>query len=143
MMQSPNLPKARTRRARCKRVLVIVTNQLETLDLVREVIPPPLSDFGQGPLDLAVVRFEGLEVYVPCSCVVFLRNETPKRKPKLPTAVKGDLRFISENMRLSGFSGKITPELVKHALKLHRRVPALACGKAHTARVLGNVLRIN
>lgn len=44
-----------------------------------------------------------------------------RRTRKLPPEVESVLRFISQNMRLSGFSGKITPELEKHALKLYRQ----------------------
>ncbi|MGH7970549.1 MAG: hypothetical protein ACREIC_17625, partial [Limisphaerales bacterium] len=59
-----------------------------------------------------------------------------KRKRKLPAEVEADLRFVSENMRLSGFSGKITPELVEYALRQHRRHPALVRGEAYVRRVL-------
>jgi hypothetical protein len=54
-----------------------------------------------------------------------------KRKAKLPPEVESVLKFISENQRLSGFSGKITPELEGHVLelwkqgKLKRRKPIL------------------
>ena len=82
MIQSRKFPKCRTRRGRCKRVLAIFNNRLETLDLVREVsiIQPPHPDFDQDPLELAVVRFKGVLIYLPCSCLVFLQNETRKAK---------------------------------------------------------------
>jgi hypothetical protein len=39
-----------------------------------------LSELDQGPSELAVVRFKGVAVYMPLSCVAFLRNETRKTK---------------------------------------------------------------
>jgi hypothetical protein len=41
-------------------------------------------------------------------------------KRKAPKEVAEVLRFISENMKLSGFSGKITPAVEEHALRLFR-----------------------
>jgi hypothetical protein len=70
----------------------------------------------------------------PASLFCAMKPGKPKRK--LPPAVEADLRFISENMKLSGFSRKVTPELVEHALRLHRRDPALRRGEAYLARVL-------
>jgi hypothetical protein len=67
----------KVRHARCKRVLVILNSRIETVDLLREVIhsPPPHPDYDEEPVELAVVRFVGLDVYVPCGCVVFLHDE--------------------------------------------------------------------
>jgi hypothetical protein len=39
----------------------------------------------------------------------------------LPAEVEAILRFVSENQRLSGFRGKITPKTVQHRLKLYRQ----------------------
>jgi hypothetical protein len=66
--------KVLVRRARCKRVQVVLNNQLETVDFIREEIHPPVGDFDAGPLELAVVRVRdfAFEVYVPLETVVFL-----------------------------------------------------------------------
>lgn len=149
MKSNPSM-KAKVRRARCKQVLAILCNRLETVDLIREEIHPPTGDFAEHPLEVAVVRWYGLEVVVPLDCVVFLghqpyaeraktwglqflamagRHSKPekpkrvsrKRMRKLPPEVEATLRFISENMKLSGFSGQITPELEAHTLKLYQQ----------------------
>ena len=68
--------KAKVRRARSKQVLAILLNRLETLELLREEIHhPAIGDFAEDPLELAVVRWNGLEVYVPLDCVVFLGDQ--------------------------------------------------------------------
>jgi hypothetical protein len=64
------------RRARCKRVLVVLNNKLETVDLLREEVYPPQSDFEEGPLQVAVVRWNDLEVYVALQSVVFLHGRS-------------------------------------------------------------------
>ena len=68
----------KTRHPRCKQVLVILNHRLETLDLVREQVHPPVGDFAEEPLELAVVRWHGLEVLVPLECVVFLSTLPPE-----------------------------------------------------------------
>ena len=70
--------KAKVQRARCKEVLVIFNNRLETVKLIREEIHPPAGDFADGPLELAVVRWHGLEVFVALECVMFLRKLPPE-----------------------------------------------------------------
>jgi len=62
-----------------------------------------------------------------------------KSKRKLPAEVEADLRLISQNMKLSGFSGQITPQTVQRALELHHRDPLLKRGDAYLLRVLGGV----
>lgn len=64
-----------------------------------------------------------------------------RKRLKLPPTVEADLRFISENMQLSGFSGKITPELVEHMLTLHRRHPVIARGETIVWRVVSGCTR--
>ena len=142
--------KIKVRRARCNQVLAILCNRLETVDLIREEVHPWVSDFTEDPFEVAVMRWYGLEVALPLDCVVFLGDQPYaerarewglkflaatgthskpgklqkvwiKRTRKLPPEVEATLRFISENMKLSGFSGEITPELEKHTLKLYRQ----------------------
>lgn len=142
------LTKRKVRRARCKQVLAILCNRLETVELIREEVHPPIGDFAENPIEVAVVRWYGLEVVVPLDCVVFLGHrpyaerakkwglqflamegrqpEKPKRVSrkrtrKLPPEVEATLRFISENTKICGFSGKITPELEAHTLKLYQK----------------------
>ena len=78
MNKKPNSPRdesVQKRKPRCKQVLVVLNNKLETLDLVREEVYPPQSDFDDENLELAVVRYHnGWEVYVALECVVFLHN---------------------------------------------------------------------
>ena len=61
------------------------------------------------------------------------------RKPKkLPRVVADWLRFVSLNMKLSGFSGRLSPKIEEHALRLYRegklkpRKPLMALGKRQT-----------
>ena len=44
-------------------------------------------------------------------------NRNPK---KLPLVVADWLRFVSENIKLSGFSGTLSPKIEEHALRLYR-----------------------
>lgn len=78
MNKTPNSPRdesVQKRKPRCKQVLVVLNNKLETLELVREEVYPPQSDLDDGNLELAVVRYHnGWEVYVALECVVFLHN---------------------------------------------------------------------
>lgn len=67
--------KIKVRRARCKQLLAILCHRLETVELIREEIHPPSGDFAEAPLDVAVVRWYGLEVAVPLDCVVFLDHQ--------------------------------------------------------------------
>jgi hypothetical protein len=45
--------KVRTRRPRCKRVVVILNNSIEIVELIREQIYRPAGDLADRPLDLA------------------------------------------------------------------------------------------
>lgn len=74
-MKRNHTNKAKVRRARSKQVLAILLNRLETLELIREEIHPAIGDFAEDPLELAVVQWNGLEVYVPLDCVVFLGDQ--------------------------------------------------------------------
>lgn len=78
MSRSVKFPKARTRRARCNQVLVILNNRLETVKLIREEIHPPVGDLAEGPLELAVMSWHGLEIRVALECVVFLSKLPPE-----------------------------------------------------------------
>ncbi len=78
MSQSAKFSKVRTRRARCKQVMVILNSRLETVELIREEIHPPVGDFPADPLELAVVRWHGLEVFVALECVIFLGKLPPE-----------------------------------------------------------------
>ena len=69
--EEPRKPKIR--RARCRRVLAILNNHLETVDLLREEEYDPIGDFQEGPIQLAVVRFRDLDVHVSLDTVVFLK----------------------------------------------------------------------
>lgn len=48
------------------------------MELIREEIHPPVGDIAEGPLELAVVRWLGLEVLVPLQCVMFLGKLPPE-----------------------------------------------------------------
>jgi hypothetical protein len=61
------------RRARCSKVLAILANRIETVDLLREEEYEPLGDFPDGPIQVAVVRFRDLDVRVALDTVVFLK----------------------------------------------------------------------
>jgi hypothetical protein len=74
MKRNPSM-KFKVRRARCKQVLAILLNRLETVELIREEVHPPIGDFAEEPLELAFVRWYGLEVSLPLECVVFLSDE--------------------------------------------------------------------
>ena len=74
--------KVEIRRARCRLVLAILLNRIETLDLIREEVHPPIGDVAEGPLQMAVVRWNGLEVYVPLECVVFLGPQPYAKRSK-------------------------------------------------------------
>jgi hypothetical protein len=80
MSRSAKFPKARTRRARCNQVLVILNNRLETVKLIREEVHPLVGDLAAGPLELAVMKWHGLEMFVSLDCVVFLSNIPPEPK---------------------------------------------------------------
>ena len=74
--------KIKVRPARCKQVLAILLNRVETLELIREEAHPPIGDFAEAPLQMAVVRWNGLEVYVPLECVVFLGHQPYAKRSK-------------------------------------------------------------
>lgn len=81
--QTRNSPtQLKVRRARCKQVLAVLLNRLETLELVREEVHPPIGDFAKDAVELAVVRWNGLEVYVPIDCVVFLGKQPYAERSK-------------------------------------------------------------
>lgn len=65
--------KTRIRRARCQKVLAILNNRIETVDLLREEEYEPGGDFPEEPIEIAVVRFRDLEVHVSLDTVVFLK----------------------------------------------------------------------
>ena len=71
--------KVKTLKPRCKRVLVILNNKLETVKLVREEIYPPAGDFDTNEHHMAVVDYNignihSVEVYVSIDMVVFLKD---------------------------------------------------------------------
>ncbi len=76
--KSKIFPKATTRRARCKQVLMILNNRIEVVELIREEVHPPVGDLAEGPLEVAVVRWHGFEVFVPLGCVMFLSRLPPE-----------------------------------------------------------------
>ena len=78
MSRFAKLSKSRRRRARCKHVLAAIDHRIETLELIREEIFPPVGDFAYEPEEFAVVRWLGLEVYVPLESVVFLGELPPE-----------------------------------------------------------------
>jgi hypothetical protein len=59
--------------AMCRRVLAILNNRLETVDLLREEEYDPVGDFLKGPIQFAVIRFRDLDVHVSLDTVVFLK----------------------------------------------------------------------
>lgn len=69
--------KPKKRKPRCKKVLAVLCNKLETLECLREESHPPMGDFADGPLEYMVCRFKGAgsfdEIYLPLSCVIFLQ----------------------------------------------------------------------
>lgn len=69
--------KKKIRKARCKQVLAVLCNKLETLDTIREEVYPPIGDFDLGPQEVMVVRKEGAgsnnEVMIALSTVIFLK----------------------------------------------------------------------
>lgn len=81
--------KIKVRRARSKQVLVILLNKLETTELIREEIHPAIGDFAKQ-LELAVVRWNGLEVYVPIESVVFLGDQ-----PYAKHGIEWSQRFLA------------------------------------------------
>lgn len=80
MSRSAKSSKVRTRRARCKQVLVVLNSRIETVKLIREEIHPRVGDFEYEPLEIAVLLWHGLEVFVPIECVVFLGKLPPEPK---------------------------------------------------------------
>jgi hypothetical protein len=69
--------KIKTRKPRCKQVLAVLCNKLETLETIREEIYPPATDFDCGQYVVMVVKKEGAgsnnEVMIPMSTVIFLK----------------------------------------------------------------------
>ncbi len=78
MSGSARSTKVRRRPARCTQVLVILNSRIETVELIREEVYPPVGDFAEDPLELAVVRWHGLEVSIPLECVMFLGELPPE-----------------------------------------------------------------
>ena len=65
----------KTRKARCKNVMVILNNTIHTLPLLKEITYPPIGDFADGPVTYAVVKYKTIdEVFIPLDCVVFLKD---------------------------------------------------------------------
>ena len=93
MRGSTKSSKVRMRRARCKQVLVILNNRMETVELIREEIHPPVGDLAVEPLEIAVFRWHGLEVRVALECVIFLCKLPPEPKwiQKIRTKVEKEL----------------------------------------------------
>ena len=84
---SANRP-IKVRHARCKRVLVILNNRVEIVDLLREEthFASPHTELDYEPVDLAVVLFAGVQVYVSCACVVFLHDKNEPRRQRNPAS---------------------------------------------------------
>jgi len=65
------------KKARCKQVLAILSNKLETFKLLREESYPLIGDFS-APQTYAIVQVKGAgsfdEVLIPVECVVFLKD---------------------------------------------------------------------
>jgi hypothetical protein len=87
--------KVRKRRARCKQVLVILNNRIETVDLIREEIHPSIGDLGAESLELAVLRWHGLEVRVALECVMFLSKLPPEPRRIQEARAKVDKELVS------------------------------------------------
>ncbi len=72
-----NIDKVKRKTARCRQVLAVLNNKLETLEFLREETYPDAGDFGDGPIEMAICRVKGAgslnEVMIPMSCVVFLK----------------------------------------------------------------------
>ena len=81
-MKRDSPTKLKVRRPRCKQVMAILLNRLETLDLIREEVHPPVGDFATDALEVAVVRWNGLTVYVPLECVVYLGKQPRPERSK-------------------------------------------------------------
>lgn len=101
------------RPARCKQVLVILNNRIETVESVREEVYPPVGDFAEGPLEFAVVRWHGLEVLVPLECVMVLGTLPPepqwiqKARTKMEKELASTIR--SSGKRVMGAEGHDRP----------------------------------
>lgn len=67
------LMKVKTRKPRCKKVLVILDNKVQTLDLIKEKVYPVMGDFDVSPAEFAIVRHENGPVHVALTSVVFLK----------------------------------------------------------------------
>lgn len=65
------------RKARCKQVMAVLNNKIETLPLLREEIYPPMGDFADGPTEVAICHLKGAgsfdEVIIPLQSVIFLK----------------------------------------------------------------------
>ena len=69
--------KIKTRKGRCKNVMVILNNTIHTLPLIREVTFPHLLDLEPYPTTYAVVKYKTIvagEIMFPIDCVVFLKD---------------------------------------------------------------------
>ena len=66
--------KVTKKKARCKRVIAVLNNKLETLDLIREQTYPSHGDFAEGPITMAIVKKDSIEILIPIDCVIFLKD---------------------------------------------------------------------
>jgi len=76
---SKKVMKIKKRKARCKKVLAILCNEIKALELLREEVYPPVGDFADGPTEYAICRLKGAgsfdEVIIPLCSVIFLQNQ--------------------------------------------------------------------
>jgi len=65
-------------RARCKHVLAILDNKIQTLNTVREEVFRPSGDFDDHDHHYMVVEWPGNpdfpHVHIPIQCCIFLKN---------------------------------------------------------------------
>lgn len=70
--------KKKVKKARCKKVVAILLNQIGIYPLVREELWPPYGDFADGWAHFAVLKVEGAgsnnEVMVSIDTVMFLKD---------------------------------------------------------------------
>jgi len=92
--------------ARCKQVLCVLCNRLETVDLLREEVHPVLgTDYDDEPVEVAVVEYLGLEVAVPLGCVVFLQGRIIPRS-RSPRSGGADKQQFKKDSRSTGLHRK-------------------------------------
>ena len=74
---------------------MILNNRMETVELIREEIHPPIGDLAVETVELAVFRWHGLEVRVALECVVFLCKLPPEPKWIREARAKVEAELIS------------------------------------------------